>query len=363
MRLFLLIVLSVALALVFRALHLPGAWLFGPLAVSALFAVRGWQAVSLPLPLYLAAQAVIGTSLAGSFPPGVFPEWGRHAGLFAFAVLFILAASLLNGLLLSRLTRLPLIVSLLGTMPGGAGAMTAMSDSLGADTRLVTSIQYVRILLVLGTLAIAAPVLAHLPHPASGQPAVAALVRPVAPFSGIGLLVTIALAATGWLAAAKTPIPAAAFLVPISLSFALGPLGIAVKPSPWPWPILAAAYMAMGWRIGGRFHPSTIATLRRVLPAVCGTTALLLLASALLAWMIAWRMDVDLPSAYLAATPGGLDSVAAVAADLHGETAVVLAMQFARLLCVLAFGPWLARGGAHWMRTPPPMKPNPTPTP
>ncbi len=53
-------------------------------------------------------------------------------------------------------------------MPGGAGAMAAMSDSLGADTRLVTSIQYVRLLIILGSLALGAPVLKELAQPVAG---------------------------------------------------------------------------------------------------------------------------------------------------------------------------------------------------
>ncbi len=43
--LFLLVLTAAGLALLFHVLRLPGAWLFGPLAASALFAVRGWHAV------------------------------------------------------------------------------------------------------------------------------------------------------------------------------------------------------------------------------------------------------------------------------------------------------------------------------
>jgi hypothetical protein len=45
-------------------------------------------------------------------------------------------------------------------------------------------------------------------------------------------------------------------------------------------------------------------------------------------------MGLDPVSAYLAATPGGLDSVAAVAAELQGDTAVILTVHLVRLLCV-----------------------------
>ena len=68
-------------------------------------------------------------------------------------------------------------------------------------------------------------------------------------------------------------------------------------------------------------------------------------------------MHLDFTSAYLAATPGGLDSVAAVAAELHVDTTIVIAMHTVRLLCVLLFGPWLVRAGTRWLAKDIPGKP------
>ncbi len=110
-----------------------------------------------------------------------------------------------------------------------------------------------------------------------------------------------------------------------------------------PWEPLAAAYAIMGLQIGGRFQPETIALIRRVLLPVIGTTLLLLVASIVLAALVAKLMGLDFTSAYLAATPGGLDSVAAVATDLRVDTTIVVSMHLVRLLCVLIFGPWLVR--------------------
>src|ERR1700692_3601697 len=55
----------------------------------------------------------------------------------------------------------------LGTMPGGAGEMAAMSESLRADSRLVVIMQYTRLLLILASLALVTPFLNH--HPPSSQ--------------------------------------------------------------------------------------------------------------------------------------------------------------------------------------------------
>jgi membrane AbrB-like protein len=336
----LLVVCAVGLALLFHVLHMPGAWLFGPLAVSSIFAVRGWEAVQFPKSVYVAGQAMIGTALGSGFSAKTLSIIPQHAGIFTFAVVFILATSLLNGWLLSRFTRLDAPTSFLGTMPGGASAMAAMSDSLRADTRLVTAIQYIRLLIILGSLACIAPLLkAHAQVIASSAPGVV-LFHPT-PFVAWKFAGLLALAAIGWLAGMKTPIPAGAFLVPTLLYSLLAWQGVEL--GSWPWLLLAVAYGIMGIQIGGRFHPSTIAMIRSVILPVVGTTLLLLLGSIILAFLVAWFMHVDLVSAYLAATPGGLDSVAAVATDLHVDTTLVVSMHLVRLLCVLLFGPWLVK--------------------
>ena len=156
-----LLLVALLFASVLQFGHLPAAWLFGPLVASALFAVRDWQAVELPRSVYIAAQAVVGTALGAGFSPATLLTLPRHFSIFAFAVIFILLTSLFNGWILTRSTRLDVATAFLGTMPGGAGEMAAMSDSLGADSRLVVIMQYTRLLLILASLAMATPFLSH----------------------------------------------------------------------------------------------------------------------------------------------------------------------------------------------------------
>ena len=322
------------------------AWLFGPLAVSALFAVRGIEAVELPRGVYIASQAVIGTALGGGFSPSTLLVLPGHAAVFAFAVFFILLTSFLNGWFLPRHTRLNAPTAFLGTMPGGAGEMVAMSDSLRADTRLVVVMQYARLLLILSSLAIAAPILRHFhPLPQAGTAATLLAAPDTFAWWKIGLLLLLATA--GYFTGIRTRIPAGTFLVPTGLYLLLETSGL--HPGRWPLPIFAAAYIAIGLQIGGRFRPSTLLLIKDILLPVCATTLFLLGASVALAWVLVREMGLDPVSAYLAATPGGLDSVAAVAAELHGNTAIILAVHVARLLCVLVIGPWMVRACSAWL--------------
>jgi uncharacterized protein len=340
----LLPIIAILSAFGLQSAHLPAAWLFGPLVASALFAVPDWQAVELPRPVYIAAQAAIGTALGAGFSPATLLMLPSHFSIFAFAVVFILLTSLFNGWLLQRRTRLDVATAFLGTMPGGAGEMAAMSDSLRADSRLVVIMQYTRLLLILASLALVTPFLSH--HSASSrvQEAPALLHTPFAWWK-MGALCLLAFA--GWLTGMRTRIPAGTFLVPTVLYFLLEISGVQL--GRWPLSVLAIAYLVMGLQIGGRFRPSTLAAIKDILLPVCGTTLLLLGGSFVLAWILSREMGLDPVSAYLAATPGGLDSVAAVAAELQGDTAVILTVHLVRLLCVLIVGPWLVRACSKWL--------------
>src|ERR1700733_4258960 len=163
----LLAIAAVLFAFGLQAAHLPAAWLFGPLVASALFALRDCKAFEAPRAVYIAAQAVIGTALGAGFSPATLLTLPTHFTIFAFAVVFILLTSLLNGWILTRHTRLDVATAFLGTMPGGAGEMAAMSESLRADSRLVVIMQYTRLLLILASLALITPFLNH--HSSSSQ--------------------------------------------------------------------------------------------------------------------------------------------------------------------------------------------------
>jgi membrane AbrB-like protein len=62
-----------------------------------------------------------------------------------------------------------------------------------------------------------------------------------------------------------------------------------------------------------------------------------------MAWMLTRVLKVDLLTAYLATSPGGLDTVAIIAAGSKVDMAFVMAMQTLRLFTILFTGPAIAR--------------------
>jgi uncharacterized membrane protein AbrB (regulator of aidB expression) len=93
----LLSITALLFACALQVLHLPAAWLFGPLVASAFVALRDWHSFQAPRSIYIAAQAVIGTALGAGFSPATLLTLPKHLSIFAFAVVFILLTSLFNG--------------------------------------------------------------------------------------------------------------------------------------------------------------------------------------------------------------------------------------------------------------------------
>ncbi len=132
-----------------RSVGLPAAWLVGPLLVAVVFALTWREHLEMPRVVQRASQAVIGVVLATTFQPSVLPLIAADWLPVGLAIIGTLLASFLAGLFLTRVARLDGTTAALGTLPGAASGMLAMSGPLGADPRIVALIQYGRVVLVI----------------------------------------------------------------------------------------------------------------------------------------------------------------------------------------------------------------------
>jgi len=87
----------------------------------------------------------------------------------------------------------------------------------------------------------------------------------------------------------------------------------------------------------------TVVYALRVLPPLLLSTALLIVLCGLSAALFAADAHVDALTAYLATTPGGLDSVTLLALGSGANVPLVIATQALRLFVVILSGPSVAR--------------------
>ncbi len=327
--------LSAAFSLVWSAIGLPAALLLGPLVAGIVFGMNGVR-LSVPGRLYLGAQAMIGAMVSASITPVIVTTFGDNWLLFSAVVLSTLAAGAVLGWLISRSGLIAGATAVYGMSPGAAAAMVIQAEANGADARLVAFMLYVRVLFVVLAAALAARLWAGAaPHGLSAS-------AWTAPVHWTNLVSVLVLAALGQQAARWLRLPSWALLGPMLLLSALHASGVlAIELPRW---LLAAAYAVIGWHIGLSFRRDVLLHAWRALPVVAGAALCLMAFCWLLAWCLTRLAAIDALTAYLATSPGGLDSVAIIAASTpRVDVEFVLALQSVRLLFAIALAPLIAQ--------------------
>jgi membrane AbrB-like protein len=154
-------------------------------------------------------------------------------------------------------------------------------------------------------------------------------------------LATLAFAVAAAFAGRYSKVPGAQFIFPLVGGSALHVSGLLAIDVTW-W-LLDAAYLTVGWTIGLSYTRELLLFVARVLPTLLLSTAVLLGMCALAGALLVLLVHVDPLTAYLATTPGGLDSVAIIALGSGSNVALVLAIQMLRLFAVVVSGPPLAK--------------------
>lgn len=329
-----LFLLSLLLSLIFLFLHLPAALLLGPMIAGIVFSMKG-ATLRLPRSAFLAAQAILGCMIAQNMTASILTTLAVNWPVVLAILLVTLISSAAVGWLLVRYSALPGNTGAWGSSPGGAAAMVAMAQDYGADIRLVAFMQYLRVLFVAG-----AAVLVTRIALGDGAEAVSQQIEWFPPLS-LNLLTTLLLAAVAGIAGRVLRIPSGTMLLPMLAGAVLHSGGIIEIELP-EW-LLAAAYMAIGWRIGLGFDKQVFFMALRPLPQILASIFALLAICAAMAWGLAHYMQIDFMTAYLATSPGGLDTVAVIAAGSNANMALIMAMQTLRLFSILLTGPAVAR--------------------
>jgi membrane AbrB-like protein len=337
-----LLLVSLVFAGALELARLPAALLVGPM-LAAIIAGTNGATVRVPRHAFSAGQAVVGCLIAASISPAIFSAFFDDWVLFAGVVVATLGASSFLGWFISRFKVLPGTTAVWGSAPGGATAMVLMAGAFGADARLVAFMQYLRVIFV----SVAAALIARLWVDTSGVQEPAHVWFPAIDWPAFGAMIGVA--AAGGLAGHLLRLPSPYFLGAVILGAALH-LGLNV-PLQLPEWLLAISYMLIGWTIGLNFTSAILRHAMRALPQIIGSILALMTFCGGLAWLLSYELGIDPLTAYLATSPGGMDSVAIIAAASDSvDISFVMALQSARLLVVLVFGPSLAKLVARWVR-------------
>lgn len=314
----------------------PASFLIGPMLVAIAFGVTG-SGLKLPLSVFTAAQSVIGVLVARTLTAAILVSL-----LHGWApMLLVIAGTVLSGAIagwsLMRFAGLPGSTAAWGSTPGAASVMVAMSADFGADMRLVAFMQYLRMVIVV----LSASLVSHLIFGVIGS-----TVPPsAAPSSGgieiLPVVETVVIAAVGAILGRVIRFPAGSVLIPMILAAVFHFTGLVTLTLPF-W-LLAATYTAFGWYIGLNFNRDIFLYALKALPKLVASSLVLIGLCALSAWVLTLLLPIDGLTAYLATSPGGLDSVVIIAVGSHADAPFVIAVQTLRLFAVMLTGPAIAK--------------------
>lgn len=327
--------LSAIIFAVLQLLHMPAALLLAGMLAGIAVSTRDFS-IRIPKHLILLAQGLIGCLMALSLKPGMLGRVVQDWPLFLGFNVLVMGVSAALGWWLARHKVLPGNTAVWGLAPGAASAMVLMSDSYGADSRLVAFMQYTRVVIVTFLAALITRIwLGETPPDPSAPPWWG-----VHHAADVGW--TAALVFAGVVLTSAAGFPSGSMLVILVAGVLLQGMGwLTIELPPL---MLGCAYIVIGWSIGLRYTADTLLHVRLALPRVLLAIATLVGLGMCLAAALALVGGFDPLTAYLATSPGGADSVAIIAAHaVTVDAGFVMSMQIGRFLLVLLLGPRVSR--------------------
>ncbi len=334
LRWFLLLLISAFAALSLGLLHLPAGWLLGPMFAGIVFAIAGAR-LKLHRIFSRFSQALLGCLIAQSMTMQILRELAGEWVLFLTVIACVMVLSWGLGWLLALLKVVPPREAIWGSSPGAAAAMVVMAEAFNADARLVAVMQYVRVLLVV----VAASLVTFFWIGGSGGGS--SLFAGWTEFPPVSsFLQTMLLAAAGVIFS-LIGFPSAAILLPIFLGVLLNVTGLISIAVPQPFAVFS--FLAIGWGVGLSFDREALTASIRALPWIVAVNIVLIVLCGGLGYLVVRRFGIDLLSAYLATSPGGANTIAAIAMTSNVNAPFIMSLQVARMATTVMLGPVIAR--------------------
>jgi membrane AbrB-like protein len=329
-----LLVTSAGCVALLKLAGLPAVLMLGPMIAAILIRIGGGTIRVHHGPQNV-AMVVIGCMIARSFTPAilgtVLKEWPL---CLAVATSTVVGSSVL-GWIIARSRLIPGSTAVWGLSPGGGSIMVLMAEEYGADGRLVAFMQYLRVVCVA---AVAAVIARFWVEPSGVAIPQAAWFPPVL---WTAFAATLLIAGIGAILGHITRIPGGLILGPMVVGGvfqATDAVAIELPPT-----LLAATYAIIGWRIGLVFTRPILAHAARALPQILLSTVALIAFCGGVAGVLVMALGLDPLTAFLATSPGGLDSAAIIAASSHVDLPFIMALQTIRIVMVLFLGPPISR--------------------
>nr|WP_245864762.1 AbrB family transcriptional regulator [Terribacillus aidingensis] len=251
---------------------------------------------------------------------------------YTLLTLLLIGICMVNAYLVSKWVKVDMTTSMLGSIPGGLSAVTALSESMKANTGLVTIFQTIRLISILFIIPFAAT---HFFLDSSVQTAIQL------PQTEQGAWWTIVLYVTMYILARLTDkfIPSSLVIVPMLLTAVLQVSGMQLYQFPHLFFVLAQ--LTIGVYLGHSISIRDLKKAGRLCLYYTGLSLLLILLSFGLGYLFSLTTSLNMATSILSMAPGGLVEMALTAQTTGGDPSIVSSLQTIRLLLVVLVVPLL----------------------
>ncbi len=273
---------------------------------------------------------IIGVAIGARVSPGLLQTGGGVLLSFAAVSVFVVLAQLMSAAIFRRLGGLDPATAWFSASPGGLLEAVAMGEAAGADMRMLTLLQFLRIILVVSILPIWFSIREGAPVGSA-----AGLALGQGEVTPGGVVLVAALAVAGALLALRMRLPAGQLTGPLILAAAVSWFALAELAIPG-W-LMAAAQVVVGVSLGARFHGVGGRLLARAAGLGLLSVGAMLALGAGLAELVHLASGLPLDMLVIAYAPGGMTEMGLVAISLAAEPALVAAHHLYRVTLTVAF--------------------------
>jgi uncharacterized protein len=321
--------LSLVLGWGLTALNVPASWILAGILTAGASALINGSELPVNRVLYTFGAGVVAVLAAVPLFDETLENLLGYILPSLVVALFTIIIGLVTGYLLSRFQKgVSKETGMLSMLAGGAAFMPAIAKEIGADLRFVSLTQYLRLLAV----AVSLPLVTGL-LPREAQQATRVAESSVdQTWWMIALIVVVAL--VGGQLAKRVRLPVPSILGPLLLTIvllAVFPVEINMNP---PGPLRVIAFLSIGWLCGGTMSRESLRHFAGQLPAIIIFILILIASCALLAFPISQWVGISYFDAYLATSPGAMDTVLAISSE-NGTSPAVVTIQLIRMILIL----------------------------
>ncbi|MDU8912655.1 AbrB family transcriptional regulator [Aestuariicoccus sp. MJ-SS9] len=330
-----LLMLGAAGGAVAQALSLPMPWMLGSLAASGvavgLLQDGVLRSYSFPQRFRTFFVGLIGVMIGTQVTPELLGLAGELPLTLGALVIFVALAHGGNHLIFRRIGGYDPPTAFYAATPGGIMESLFLGERAGADLRILTSQQFLRIIFVV-TL-VPAGLSIWLGHPvgsAAGMSAVGSQ-QPLTAAT-LGLIATVTLA--GLAVAHFIHLPAAQITGPLLLAAGLTVwAGLDLQLPVW---LIMVAQVVVGVSLGMRFKGVTAAMLRRSVWLSALSVGYMLILGGVFAVGLAQATDIPFLHLLISYAPGGVTEMSVIALSLAANPALVSLHHVSRILMTVA---------------------------